>query len=92
MKKVRRVTELKGTKKERRIEFYKAVDEQTMNIQQAVLHYRYMLGMNQVEFAKFTEVPLKSIRDFEQGKSNPTIKTIEKMLTGSGLEIGVKRA
>lgn len=50
-----------------------------------------MIGKNQKDFAKFVGVSLRTLVDFEQGKGNPTISTIEKMLTGSGLVLTVGR-
>jgi DNA-binding XRE family transcriptional regulator len=50
-----------------------------------------MIGKNQNDFAKFVGVSLRTLVDFEQGKGNPTISTIEKMLTGSGLVLTVGR-
>lgn len=90
MRKARRVGGLKTTPQERRKMFYARVENQSFEIKEAILEYRYMLDMNQKEFAIFTGLPLNTIQNFEQGKANPTLKTLEKMLLGSGLEICVR--
>jgi transcriptional regulator with XRE-family HTH domain len=43
-------------------------------------------------FAEFTGVPRRVVMEFEQGRGNPTLKTLEKLLKGSGLKIGLQRA
>ncbi|NRA46988.1 MAG: helix-turn-helix domain-containing protein [Oligoflexales bacterium] len=91
MKEVKKVSELKNSRKERRQDFYHKVEKGTYSLRQAIVAYRYMLGKNQTDFAEFTGVPIRTIQDFEQGKANPTLRTLEKMLIGSGLEISVKR-
>lgn len=74
-----------------REEFYQIIDQGGMNPREAVRNFRIMIGKSQPEFAQFTGVSLKVLRDFEQGKGNPTLKTLEKLLTGSGLELKVDR-
>ena len=91
MKEIKKVSELKNTRQQRRQEFYKKVEQGSYSLRKAILEYRYMLGKSQADFAEFTGVPIRTIQDFEQGKANPTLKTIDKMLRGSGLEVGVRR-
>ena len=86
----KRVNEIQTPREDRRKSYYEKVRTQDLTIQQAVLEYRYMLGMSQKEFSLFTRLPLKTIRDFEQGKANPTLKTLMKLLKGSGLEVSVR--
>lgn len=90
-KKITKVSELKSSREDRRSEFYQNIDNASMTLREAVLAYRYMLDKNQKEFAKFVKVPLRTIQDFEQGRSNPTEQTLLKMLRGSGLELSVRR-
>ena len=78
-------------RQQHRIEFYKRVDEGSLTPREAVKLFRKVLGMNQIEFAQWANVPKKTLLDFEQGKGNPTMQTLEKMLKGSGLELKVGR-
>jgi DNA-binding XRE family transcriptional regulator len=90
-KKVRRVDQIAASPEQRRKEFYERVDRGDLDLRQTVIEYRYLLGKTQPEFARFAKIPLKTLRDFEQDKGNPTLKTIEKMLRGSGLEITARK-
>lgn len=78
-------------RQEYRREFYAAVDSGTLTPQEAVRRFRIMTGKTQPEFAEFIGISLRVLRAFEQGRGNPTLATVEKMLTGSGLELKVGR-
>ncbi len=71
--------------------FYEGVDHGEWNLRAALRQFRMMLGMTQTEFAKYTEVPRRVVMAIEQGKGNPTVRTLEKLLKGSGLRISVQR-
>ena len=90
-KNIRKVSEIDSSPKERREEFYKRVDSSSLELREAVIQYLYMLNKNQAEFAKFTKTPLRTLRDFEQGRGNSTFETLLKFLRGSGLELSVRR-
>ena len=74
-----------------RREFYRAVDAGELSLIDTVRQFRFMLGMNQHEFAKFTGVTPRLVTAFEQGVGNPTLRTLAKLLKGSGLEVRVAR-
>jgi DNA-binding XRE family transcriptional regulator len=72
--------------------FYEGIDRNEWGLRVALRKFRLMLGMTQSEFAEFTGVPRRVVMEFEQGRGNPTLKTLEKLLKGSGLKIGLQRA
>lgn len=74
-----------------RVEFYENVDQNRLTPREAVRQFRIMVGKTQEEFADFAGVSLKSLRDLEQGIGNQTLKTVEKLLYGSGLKLTVGR-
>lgn len=81
----------KKTREELRIEFYAAVDDGGLTPREAVKKFRKMLGLTQREFAEKFSISPRILMEFEQGKGNPTIATLQKMLTASGLELRVGR-
>ncbi len=82
----------KKTRNELRTEFYQEVDQGTLTPREAVKKFRRMLGLSQREFAKRFDISPRILMAFEQGKGNPTLATIKKMLTASGLELRVARS
>ncbi|MBP6219380.1 MAG: helix-turn-helix domain-containing protein [Oligoflexales bacterium] len=79
------------TREELRTEFYKSVDEGTVTPREAVKRFRRMLGLSQRDFASKFKVSARILMAFEQGRGNPTLATLQKMLTSSGLELRVGR-
>ncbi len=75
-----------------RREFYDGVDAGKWSLIETVRRFRIMLGMSQRDFADYTGVTSRAIMEFEQGLRNPTVKTLEKMLKGSGLKLCIKRS
>ena len=51
---------------------------------------RENLKVNQENLAKLSGVGLRTLKQFESGKGNPTLKTIEKIADVLGLEICLK--
>ncbi len=51
---------------------------------------RENLKVNQENLAKLSGVGLRTIKQFESGKGNPTLQTIQKIATVLGLEICLK--
>ncbi len=74
-----------------RKEFYDYVDEGKGDIREIIRRFRISLGMTQRQFAEYADVPARSLMAFEQGTGNPTLKTLEKMLKGSGLKMTICR-
>jgi transcriptional regulator with XRE-family HTH domain len=79
------------SREELRTEFYKAIDEGSLTPREAVKRFRQMLGLSQRDFATKFKISPRILMAFEQGRGNPTLKTVKKMLTGSGLELKVGR-
>ncbi|MEM7654631.1 MAG: helix-turn-helix transcriptional regulator [Bacteroidota bacterium] len=48
---------------------------------------RESLSVTQETLAELSEVSLRTIKQFESGKGNPTLHTLEKILAVLGLEI-----
>lgn len=74
-----------------RREFYEGVDLQLWDLRETIRRFRIMLGLNQHQFAEYTGISPRLIMAFEQGRGNPTVATLEKMLKGSGLTLSLKR-
>ena len=51
---------------------------------------RKMLQVNQEMLADLSGVSLRSLKQFESGKGNPTLKTIGKLADALGLEFTLK--
>ena len=51
---------------------------------------RKSVGKNQVDYAGLTGVSLRVLRAIEQGKGNPTVETMEKLLQPFNLQLVVK--
>jgi transcriptional regulator with XRE-family HTH domain len=51
---------------------------------------RENLKVNQENLAKLSGVGLRTIKQFESGKGNPTIQTIQKIADVLGLEVCLK--
>jgi transcriptional regulator with XRE-family HTH domain len=51
---------------------------------------RENLKVNQEELAKLSGVGLRTLKQFESGKGNPTLQTIQKIANVLGLEICLK--
>lgn len=51
---------------------------------------RENLKVNQVNLAKLSGVGLRTLKQFESGKGNPTVQTIQKIADVLGLELCLK--
>ena len=56
---------------------------------QTVKQRREMLQVTQEELARLSGVGLRTLKQFESGKGNPTLLTIQKIADVLGLEIGL---
>lgn len=59
------------------------------DIIQTVKRRREMLQVTQEELARLSGVGLRTLKQFESGKGNPTLLTIQKIADVLGLEIGL---
>ena len=60
------------------------------NIIQLIKERREMLQVNQESLAELSGVGLRTIKQFESGKGNPTLATLTKLADALGLEISLK--
>ena len=51
---------------------------------------RKTLDINQTQLSELTEIGLRTIKGLESGKTNPTLKTVEKILNVLGLELTIR--
>lgn len=85
---VERLTKVRkksSNREQLRRDFYAAIDAEQFDLREAVHAFRLMLGMNQHEFAAYAEISPRILMAFEQGRGNPTMATVAKLLKGSGL-------
>lgn len=61
-----------------------------MNCLDFIKERREVLNITQAELAEFSGTSLRFIRSMEQGKANPSIKTLNKIAEILGCEIVVK--
>ena len=60
------------------------------NIIQLIKARREMLQVNQESLAALSGVGLRTIKQFESGKGNPTLATLSKLADALGLELSLK--
>ena len=51
---------------------------------------RYTLKVTQESLAQLSGVGLRTIKQFESGKGNPTLQTLQKIVDVLGLEVSLK--
>lgn len=56
----------------------------------AIKARREMLAVSQESLAELSGVGLRTVKQFESGKGNPTLDTLSKMAHALGLEINLK--
>ena len=74
----------------KRREAFERLNAENFTSSEAVKLIRKSIGKTQVEYAKITNVALKSLRAIEQSKGNPRMDTIEKLLRPFNLKLTVK--
>lgn len=60
------------------------------NLINTIKERREDLKVNQENLAKLSGVGLRTLKQFESGKGNPTLKTIQKIAEVLGLEVCLK--
>ncbi len=60
------------------------------NLINTIKERRENLKVNQQDLAKLSGVGLRTLKQFESGKGNPTIQTIQKIADILGLEVCLK--
>ena len=61
-----------------------------MSLGSTIAKRRKTLGIFQNDLAEMSGVSLATIKNIERGKGNPSLKTVEKILTVLGLELHFK--
>ncbi len=57
---------------------------------QTVTERRESLGVTQESLAELSDVGLRTLKQFESGKGNPTLATLQKLADALGLEVVLK--
>lgn len=58
-----------------------------MDIAAIIKKRRARLGLSQKDLAEFAEVGIATIKDIERGKGNPSLHTLQRIMTVLGLEM-----
>ena len=75
-----------------KLDFYKQIEEGTIDIRSASKLMRKIAGLNQHEYAeKILKISPRVLIDFERGIGNPTLKTLQRIASPFGLEVGFIR-
>jgi DNA-binding XRE family transcriptional regulator len=76
-------------RKEWRTLLNEGLSDGSLELSQALRLLRKILDKNQVEYAKMVGVSKKIIADFEIGKGNPTIGTLNRLFAPIGFKAGL---
>lgn len=58
-----------------------------MMLNNTIKERRLQLGISQNDLAEMAGVSLATVKDIERGKGNPSIQTLEKILSVLGMEV-----
>lgn len=58
-----------------------------MDVSAIIKKRRALLGLSQQDLAEFAEVGVATIKDIERGKGNPSLHTLQRIMTVLGLEM-----
>ena len=72
-------------------ELFDAVESNAYDIGKAIFLMRRSTGINRQDFSKKIGVTRRTLEEIEQGRGNPTVKTLEKILGIFGFELALKR-
>ena len=61
-----------------------------MELNEVIKSRRKVLAISQLDLAEIAEVSLATVKDIEQGKGNPSLSTVNKLLGVLGLEMDFK--
>jgi len=70
---------------------YQKIDENNIDLVDALKLTRKIVGKSQQDYAHMVGLSKKIITDFERGKGNPTLDSLIKMFKPVGLIPGLKR-
>ena len=77
--------------RQRRAALYAAIEAGAVTLQHAVREMRAISRLTQAQFAEHRGVSLKTIKEIESGKGNPTIQTLNRIGQFFGLEVAFVR-
>jgi len=75
----------------RRAILYDAIDRGELGFPEALRKLRRSVGKTQSEYAKLVGLSSRILKEIEQGRGNPTLKSIRKALKPFNLDITVRR-
>lgn len=78
--------------RQRRAVLYDAIAAGEVSLQQAVREMRAISRLTQAQFAEHRGVSLKTIKEIESGKGNPTIQSLNRIGQFFGLEVAFVRS
>jgi len=78
-------------RREATIELYDALERGELSLQDASKRMRRIIGMSQSAYAKLIGLSAQALMDFERGKGNPTLKSLNAIARPFGLEVGFRR-
>lgn len=58
-----------------------------MDVSAIIKKRRALLGLSQQDLAEFAEVGIATVKDIERGKGNPSLHTLQRIMTVLGLEM-----
>ena len=70
---------------------YKQVDDGEISLPMTLKQLRRSIAKTQDEYAQLVNVTSRTLQEFEQGKGNPTLETLNKLFHPFGLEISLRR-
>ena len=70
---------------------FDAVESNAYDLGKAIFLMRRATGINRQDFAKKIGVTRRTLEEIEQGRGNPTLKTLEKILGVFGFVMALKR-
>lgn len=75
-----------------RAELYAAIDRGELGFPEVLQALRRSIGKTQAEYAELAGLSTRILKEIEQNRGNPTLKSIRKALRPFGLDITVCRA
>jgi DNA-binding XRE family transcriptional regulator len=70
--------------------FYEQLIAGELSLSMASKRMRELINMDQDEFAKLVGVAPRTLKDFESGRGNPTLTTLQKIAKPFGLDVVFK--
>jgi DNA-binding transcriptional regulator YiaG len=71
-----------------RLEMYRRLAAGELTIAEAVKAMRRLSHLTQPEFARHRGISVDALRQIESGRGNPTVETLNKVVSVFGLQVG----